>query len=241
MTTTNKQTIIDRLLKVKELAVRGVDGEQTTAKKLLEETMRKYGITDKELSGGEDRIHYYTTFSPEEYNLLWWLFQRVWYEHHTESYTNYYGIAIGNDQVTGYLLSPVEHAELAALYEHHRAALNRSLQKLEQDYRDQLQDIKADLAARKKAYHAYIQRRTDERKKIRADYKKAKGIMGAAYIAKNRIHINNKPQEPTKPKKQTARGKANGDLDGLILAYATAERVGDPNQLPALRIGEEEP
>lgn len=248
MTTNNKQTIIDRLLKVKELAVRGVDGEQAAAKKLLEETMRKYGITEEDLGGGSVRTLYYTTISADEYSLLWYLFKRVWYEYHIDFIDDRYDVVTITSSSIGFKLSVEEHAELSALYEHYRAGLARSVEKLEQNYRDTLDEIKTDLANWKKEYLAHVKRRTEERKKLRKDYRKAREIIAIAYITKNKLHLNNQPPAPLKlvhpenkpVKKKTARGYKT-DYAYLDIACDNAENSGDPNQLPALRIGEEEP
>lgn len=44
-----KQQIIDRIMKVKALADRGADGERIAAKRLLEELMAKYHITEADI------------------------------------------------------------------------------------------------------------------------------------------------------------------------------------------------
>lgn len=249
MTTNNKQTIIDRLLKVKELAVRGVDGEQAAAKKLLEETMRRYGITEEDLGGGSIRMLYYTTISQDEFDLIWWLLKRVWYEYRTDHIKNHYGsIMTILPSSVGLKLSIEEHAELSALYEHYRAGLARSIDNLEKNYRAKLAEIKTDLADRKKEYIAYVKRREDQRNKLRKDHRKARKNIGTAYISKNNLYINNEPEQAVKighpdtdkPRKATKRGFYS-DLGYLDMVYESAELSGPPNQLPALRIGEEEP
>jgi hypothetical protein len=49
--------IIDLLKKLKELADRGVDGEKQTAERMLQQMMKKHGITWEELNGDERTDH----------------------------------------------------------------------------------------------------------------------------------------------------------------------------------------
>ena len=53
----NKETIIQRIMKVKALADRGTDGERDAAEKLLKELMEKYGITDEDIAS--EKVDFY--------------------------------------------------------------------------------------------------------------------------------------------------------------------------------------
>lgn len=246
---TDKQTIIDRLLKIKELAVRGVDGEQAAAQKLLEDAMRKYGITESELTGGSCLWIRYICDGDDEIQLLWWLFKRVWYYTHTDDYLDYYRIQWSDDAYYFEIrMSAEEHAELAALYEHYRAGLARSISNLERSYKGNLSKIRQDLAEMKRRYLGDVEKRTEERKKLRKDYLKAKRNLAIVYVLKNGLDENNAPKKPLtittssqSDSKPRDTGRAHqSDYDYIYLAEDASEITGKPNELPALRIGEEE-
>jgi len=49
----DKQKIIDKLVKIKALAERGVGGEKVTALQMYEALKRRYGISDEEVQQAE--------------------------------------------------------------------------------------------------------------------------------------------------------------------------------------------
>ena len=70
--------IKDKLLKIKEMAERGIEGEKETAKRMLEELMQKYGITEEDLKETEERYYYWITCnSKEERTLLFQTLRKV--------------------------------------------------------------------------------------------------------------------------------------------------------------------
>ena len=46
----DRQKIIEKLVKIKALAERGVGGEQQTAQQMYEALKKRYGITDEEVN-----------------------------------------------------------------------------------------------------------------------------------------------------------------------------------------------
>lgn len=66
----NKETIIQRIMKVKALADRGTDGERAAAEKLLKEMMDRYGITDEDIDSGKVEYHLLKTGSEEMFMQL---------------------------------------------------------------------------------------------------------------------------------------------------------------------------
>ena len=60
----NKETIIQRIMKVKALADRGTDGERAAAEKLLKELMEKYGITDEDIAS--EKVDFYMIHTGKE-------------------------------------------------------------------------------------------------------------------------------------------------------------------------------
>lgn len=61
----SKDKIIDRIMKVKALVDRGIDGERAAAEKLLKELMDKYGITEADIDSEKVDYHLLKTGSEQ--------------------------------------------------------------------------------------------------------------------------------------------------------------------------------
>lgn len=78
---------IELLKKLKALAERGVDGEQVTAKAILERLMTKYGVADEDLSDDKLEDHDFRFHTPQERKLLAQVMYKVAKDRRTYHYT----------------------------------------------------------------------------------------------------------------------------------------------------------
>ena len=62
-----RSEILDKAKKLKELADRGVDGEQSSAKAMLEKYMLKHNISLDEIQGYNSKSSFYGKMSDEEF------------------------------------------------------------------------------------------------------------------------------------------------------------------------------
>ena len=68
----NREKIIDKAKKLRELADRGVGGEQENARRMLETHKEKYNITDQEIDGHTySSDFYFENMNPED--ILNWI------------------------------------------------------------------------------------------------------------------------------------------------------------------------
>lgn len=76
---TKRESIIERLLKIKALAERGVGGERSAAERLLNSLMKQYDISLEDL--GSDMVEYHLAYIGEQ-SIDWKLFSQIAHKLH---------------------------------------------------------------------------------------------------------------------------------------------------------------
>lgn len=76
---TERESIIERLLKIKALAERGVGGERSAAERLLNSLMKQYDISPEDL--GSDMVEYHLAYIGEQ-SIDWKLFSQIAHKLH---------------------------------------------------------------------------------------------------------------------------------------------------------------
>ncbi len=79
MNNKERESIIERLLKIKALAEQGADGERSTAERLLNSLMEQYGISPEDLDS--DVVEYHLAYIGDEKN-DWRLFFQIAHKLH---------------------------------------------------------------------------------------------------------------------------------------------------------------
>lgn len=110
-----RNRIKERLLKMYALATKGVDGERDAAQRLLDENLKKYGLTIDDLIESDDKKEMYWFVAKDTYqrSLLTQLYGVfICKSQHIKTY--------GSNQkkyAVGMMLSKVEYAELQMMYD----------------------------------------------------------------------------------------------------------------------------
>lgn len=114
----NRQEIIDKLLKVKELAEKGEAGERDGARQTYEKLKEKYGITDEEVKGSI--IRWFNTPDFWQAKIVIQFGGIVKGYSLRENIDYYYPESGENKGKTGVRLSEDEFARLSRLYKYHK-------------------------------------------------------------------------------------------------------------------------
>ena len=113
------QDMIERMKKLMELASRGVGGEKTNAREMLERAMKKYGVTESDL-GSEERMHRIYKFNGKFQKGI--LIQIIVMT--CGSKINIYGSKRSNNEVI-VVTSSNEHIEIELLFDAHKKSFDK--------------------------------------------------------------------------------------------------------------------
>jgi hypothetical protein len=122
----NLEKIKDKLIKLKELAERGYQGEAIAAKEALDRLLKKYNLTMESL-GAEEKKWYWIKTGRKEYKrkLLFQCYYNV-FDLREATYKRY------KDEI-GFKITTYEYAELINAYEWHKANFEKELKRTEKD------------------------------------------------------------------------------------------------------------
>ena len=118
----NKQDLIEKLMKIKNLSSEGVEGEKETARRFLEKLMKKYDVTEEELNGEtakETRWFKYRSGKPYHRDLIYQIIYSV-----VGNRTTY---KVGQKCVAGVDCDKVEAVEIEAKYNFYSKSFEKDL------------------------------------------------------------------------------------------------------------------
>ncbi len=108
------------LQKIKTLVERGVDGEKESAERFLSRLMKKYGITQKDLSDEKTELQWFRYHDDLQHRLLRQIIYMIMGD------IDHY--KAGRHKLVGVYCTPYEHLEIEANYEFFKNAIKQEIE-----------------------------------------------------------------------------------------------------------------
>lgn len=116
-----REELLEKLKGVKELAVRGIDGEKKNAQAILEKLMAKYNISEKEFEAEEVEIHWFRFKTEIERKLISQVIFMILGS--VDEYKK------SRHKLVGVYCTTAKNIEIELTYEFYRNALNEELKR----------------------------------------------------------------------------------------------------------------
>lgn len=116
---------MERLRKIYELSVRGIDGERENAQRKLAELLEKHDLTFEDLIGDERHKHVFTYKNNHEMNLLYAIVSKVLNSADIPAWKQ-----SGKRKNIVFSLTAAEYVEVTLLYSEYRAAFEAETKNL---------------------------------------------------------------------------------------------------------------